>query len=157
MMIKRKVCLLMALALMLLSAAALAGEVKLSGICFKYVPDAGRTSVSNTVRGDVSAWQIAQALESGAAYGINCKLTRKASGSADYDGRIVLTAPDGWSYPYTARLSFTASTEYVWFECLGVEFFTAYYSQFGSIEPGSYTVSLYLDGELSDTARFTVK
>lgn len=155
---KRMICLLVSLAMLCVSASALAGEVNMSGICFKYLKQVGMNpSSSTTVKGDVKASQIDQAIESGAAYGINCKLTRKASGSASYDGRIVIVAPNGWSYPYSAQLSFTPSTDYVWFECLGVEFFLAYYSQFGQIASGTYTVELYLNGTLDGTAQFVVK
>lgn len=144
-----------ALCLILLCGSAMAAKVTVSGICFKYlarIDDLDNASVK--VKGPVTAAQVEQALLSGAAYGINYKVTCKTPGS--YMATILWTAPDGWSFPYTARMEFTRTENYVWFDCLGKQCFLAYFTQFGSIEPGEYTISLYLDDELKDVSTFTL-
>lgn len=155
----RRVSLLTMCLVLLCSPALAAGRANVSGICFKYLSNAtDDPSASSRVKGSVTAAQVERAILSGAAYGINYKITCTRPGNyGNYQASILLTAPDGWSFPYTSRIRFDRSTEYVWFECLGIEFFQAYYMQYGAIEPGTYTIQLYLNGELEDTSTFTLK
>ena len=154
---KKLLCAVLVLIMVMCAVPAMAARLNVSGICFKYLQTLGADpSTSVTVKGNVSAGTIEQAILAGGAYGINYKLSHKGSGQAEYDARIEMSAPDGWTYTYTSKLKFGRSTGYVWYECLGTEFFVAYYSQFGVIESGTYTVRLYLDGSLEDTSTFRV-
>ena len=173
-MMKRLICLIMAmLTLGLAAAGAEAGarsteltfadgrlnaeSILVSGVVFKYKRSATSDS-SAVVRGTPKAAEIAAACASGGSYAINYKIScvRPYAQIHAYDGEIVFVAPDDSELTYQTPIEFSTAINYCWYDYIGAEFFQRYYDAYGAILGGDYHVLLYLDGMLANDLVLTI-